>query len=359
MKYWLWIWSFFLGMALGAAFTTAILGDNSNSEDCYYNVYVGGVFGGLILLTLTIFFLKQIVTMIENFLHKCRSLVVWDILCGTLGLILALIVDVLIRQQLFTEFKKISEFSAHPFFSVTATCLLGYFGWWLGYSNRKELMSPFQTKPEQMLIAPSTSIPILDTSVIIDGRIADICRVGFLTGELVVPRFVLNELQHIADSQDIIRRSKGRRGLDILNQIRQDSTVSISIYDEDNEEINEITEVDGKLIKLAQILSGQIVTTDFNLNKVCELQGIGVLNINDLAKALKPVFLPGEELTVQVIKSGKEQDQGIAYLDDGTMIVIYDGNHFLGDKIDIIVTSLLQTSAGRMIFAKPKKGVNL
>lgn len=192
---------------------------------------------------------------------------------------------------------------------------------------------------------------ILDTSVIIDGRIADICKTGFIEGTLVIPEFVLEELQHIADSSDLLKRNRGRRGLDILNKIQKELDVKVLIYEGDFEEIGE---VDSKLVKLAKALRGKVVTNDFNLNKVCELQGVSVLNINDLANAVKPVVLPGEEIIVQVIKDGKEHGQGVAYLDDGTMIVVEGGRDFIGTTMEVLVTSVLQTSAGRMIFAKPK-----
>jgi len=192
---------------------------------------------------------------------------------------------------------------------------------------------------------------ILDTSVIIDGRIADICKTGFIEGTIVIPEFVLEELQHIADSPDLLKRNRGRRGLDILNKIQKELEVKVLIYEGDFEEISE---VDSKLVKLAKVLKGKVVTNDFNLNKVCELQGVSVLNINDLANAVKPVVLPGEEIVVQVIKDGKEHGQGVAYLDDGTMIVVEGGRDFIGTTMEVLVTSVLQTSAGRMIFAKPK-----
>ena len=192
---------------------------------------------------------------------------------------------------------------------------------------------------------------ILDTSVIIDGRIADICQTGFLEGTIVIPQFVLAELQHIADSSDVLKRNRGRRGLDILNRIQKELKIKVEIYEGDFEEIHE---VDSKLVKLAKITNGIVVTNDFNLNKVCELQKVSVLNINDLANAVKPVVLPGEEMKVQVIKDGKEHNQGVAYLDDGTMIVVEEGRNYIGKHIDVLVTSVLQTSAGRMIFAKPK-----
>ncbi|MGZ9587203.1 PIN domain-containing protein [Paenibacillus marinisediminis] len=192
---------------------------------------------------------------------------------------------------------------------------------------------------------------ILDTSVIIDGRIADICKTGFIEGTIVIPEFVLEELQHIADSPDLLKRNRGRRGLDILNKIQKELEVKVLIYEGDFEEISE---VDSKLVKLAKVLKGKVVTNDFNLNKVCELQGVSVLNINDLANAVKPVVLPGEEIVVQVIKDGKEHGQGVAYLDDGTMIVVEGGRDYIGTTMEVLVTSVLQTSAGRMIFAKPK-----
>jgi len=194
---------------------------------------------------------------------------------------------------------------------------------------------------------------ILDTSVIIDGRIADICKTGFIEGTLVIPEFVLEELQHIADSSDLLKRNRGRRGLDILNKIQKELDVKVLIYEDPNEE-RDGGDVDGRLVKLAKALGGKVVTNDFNLNKVCELQGVSVLNINDLANAVKPVVLPGEEIVVHVIKDGKEHGQGVAYLDDGTMIVVENGRDFIGSTMEVLVTSVLQTSAGRMIFAKPK-----
>ena len=190
----------------------------------------------------------------------------------------------------------------------------------------------------------------MDTSVIIDGRIADICSTGFLDGKLLIPVFVLEELQHIADSADALKRVRGRRGLDILQKIRTESGLQVEII---NQDFEDITEVDSKLIRLGQQLGGKIVTNDYNLNKVSELQGVPVLNINDLSNAVKPVVIPGENMHVTVVKEGKEQGQGIAYLDDGTMIVIENGRYYLNKAIEVEVTSALQTSAGRMIFAKP------
>lgn len=191
---------------------------------------------------------------------------------------------------------------------------------------------------------------ILDTNILIDGRIYDLVKTGFLEGTLLVPNFVLYELQYIADSGESIKRVRGRRGLDILNKLRNENIVPIEMYDGDFEDISE---VDSKLIKLAKLLDGVIVTNDYNLNKVSEFQNVAVLNINALANAVKPVVIPGENMNVLVVKAGTERQQGVAYLDDGTMVVVEDGQHYMNEHIEVVVTSALQTAAGRMIFAKP------
>lgn len=196
---------------------------------------------------------------------------------------------------------------------------------------------------------------ILDTSVIIDGRIFDICQAGFIEGILVIPNFVLTELRHIADSSDSLKRTRGRRGLDILNKIQKELKIEVTVMDKD---FNDIAEVDAKILKLAQTLNAKVLTNDYNLNKVAEVKGVDVLNINDLSNAVKPVVIPGEEMMMQVIKDGKEANQGIGYLDDGTMIVVEGGRKYIGDTISVIVTSVLQTSAGRMIFGKAKQDYN-
>jgi uncharacterized protein YacL len=194
-------------------------------------------------------------------------------------------------------------------------------------------------------------IKILDTSVIIDGRIADVCETGFIDGTLLIPQFVLIELQHIADSSDSLKRVRGRRGLDIIKKMQMQTNVNVEITDKD---FPKIKEVDSKLILLAQKLEAKIITNDYNLNKLAEVQGVEVLNLNALANALKPVVLPGETLNIQIIKEGKEKEQGIGYLDDGTMVVVEDGRYKIGEKLEVIVTSILQTTAGRMIFTKIK-----
>ena len=228
--------------------------------------------------------------------------------------------------------------------------------------DRKEKID--QKVPDQTPVAPiDTTSPakpvevdknfkLLDTNVIIDGRIADICRTGFLEGTILIPVFVLEELQPIADSPDSLRRVRGRRGLDVLKQIQDDSLkLKVEVMNVDFEDIQE---VDSKLVRLAQKVKGKIITNDFNLNKVAQLRGVEVLNINDLSNAVKPVVIPGENMKVQVVKDGKEPGQGVAYLEDGTMIVIENGHRYLNRTIFVEVTSALQTSAGRMIFAKPR-----
>jgi uncharacterized protein YacL len=192
----------------------------------------------------------------------------------------------------------------------------------------------------------------VDTSAIIDGRVADISQTGFIFGTLVVPRFVLEELQHIADSADSMRRARGRRGLDILQRLQKEPAVQVEISDADAENV---MEVDAKLVKLARQWHAPIITNDFNLNRVAELQGVKVLNINELAHAVKPILLPGEEMQIKIMQEGKELGQGVGYLDDGTMIVVEGGKTYIGQTVDVTVTRVLQTVAGRMIFAHPKQ----
>ena len=222
--------------------------------------------------------------------------------------------------------------------------------------KREEKRSKEKEKErEKELIAPDAApLPpiLLDTSAIIDGRIKDISQTGFIYGKLLVPRFVLEELQHIADSADTMRRNRGRRGLEILNTLQKEATVPVEITDEN---IEGIAEVDGKLVKMARNLHCAIITNDFNLNRVAELQGVKVLNINELANAIKPVLLPGEDIHIKIMQDGKELGQGVGYLDDGTMIVVENGRQHMGATLEVTVTRVLQTVAGRMIFAHPKQ----
>jgi len=291
---------------------------------------------------------------LENRLQKTPMR---DILYGVGGLTIGLLVANLFGRA----------FAAIPivggFLPIISNVVLGYIGASLALKKKEEISSlitlPLFTSPnkgsaKKRKTSASSELPkpkILDTSVIIDGRIADICKTGFIEGTLVIPGFILEELRHIADSSDSLKRNRGRRGLDILNKIQKELKMDVEIYEGDFEDI---AEVDSKLVKLAQVLDGSIITNDFNLNKVAEFQRVQVLNINELANAVKPVVLPGEEMVVQVIKDGKEMGQGVAYLDDGTMIVVDGGKKHMGATIGVMVTSVLQTAAGRMIFAKPK-----
>jgi uncharacterized protein YacL len=234
------------------------------------------------------------------------------------------------------------------FFHSFALIALPYVGLVVG-SKHGEWLEPAQLIGLFRASAPVRRYKILDTSVIIDGRIADVCETGFMDGTLVIPQFVLKELQLVADSGDSLKRNRGRRGLDILQKIQKMSGVDVSISDVDFPDVHE---VDLKLIELARTLPGKIVTNDFNLNKVAQLRGVEVLNVNELANSLKPVVLPGEIMKVFILKEGKEYNQGVAYLDDGTMVVVDNARKMIGKTLDIVVTSVLQTTAGKMIFGR-------
>jgi uncharacterized protein YacL len=225
---------------------------------------------------------------------------------------------------------------------------LPYLGLVMG-ARRGEWLEPANLIGLFRTATPRRRYKILDTSVIIDGRIADICETGFMDGTLVIPQFVLKELQLVADSSDSMKRNRGRRGLDILQKIQKMSGIDVSVSDID---FPDVREVDLKLIELARTLQGKIVTNDFNLNKVAQLRGVEVLNINELANSLKPVVLPGEVMKVFILKEGKEYNQGVAYLDDGTMVVVDNARKAIGKTIDVVVTSVLQTTAGKMIFGR-------
>jgi uncharacterized protein YacL len=228
---------------------------------------------------------------------------------------------------------------------------LPYLGLVLGARFGKEQFP--SSEPKFFELSGNTICPkVLDTSVIIDGRVADLCETGFLEGTFLVPHFILDELQHIADSSDSLKRARGRRGLDILNKVQKMPGVDVRVIDED---FPHVKEVDAKLVVMAKKMNAKIITNDLNLNKVAELQGVRVLNINELCNALRPVVLPGETIRVFVLKEGKEAGQGVAYLDDGTMIVVDNARRYIGKNVDVVVTSVLQTTAGRMIFTRLKE----
>ena len=312
---------------------------------------LGGFAGGAIGFLMSPFLIKHLwkfTYWVESMLNKMP---VYDLLAGSLGLALGLIISNLIGSA-FINIPIIGNY-------IPGICsiILGYLGINIAINKREELLLLLVTLPWKGKERPkeksseAEQYKILDTSVIIDGRIADICASGFVEGTLVVPVFVLEELQHIADSSDLLRRNRGRRGLDILNRMQKDLGLTVQINESD---FDDIAEVDSKLVRLAQVMKGKLVTNDYNLNKVAELQGVRVLNINELSNSVKPVVLPGEEMVVYLVKDGKEMGQGIGYLDDGTMIVVDSGKKHIGDTIGVLVTSVLQTAAGRMIFAKPK-----
>lgn len=327
---------------------------------------LGGLIGALIGFVIALPIINQglkLARRIESLLSRVPN---QELMAGTAGLLFGLIIAYLIGLA----FYRVPIIGSY--IPIILSAFFGYIGMRLASRKGPELyanwlQSRTVAKDKKKDVVPKDSeqaaIPVisefesvsvaklLDTSVIIDGRIAELCETGFLEGPLVVPLFVLEELQHISDSADVLKRNRGRRGLDILQSMQQKEIIAIKVIADDFEDI---TEVDSKLMRLALDKKWKIVTNDFNLNKVASLQGIEVLNLNDLANALKPAMIPGEWIRVQVIKEGKEDNQGVAYLDDGTMIVIENGAQYVDTSIDVMVTSVLQTSAGRMIFARAK-----
>lgn len=272
------------------------------------------------------------------------------LLAGLFGLIVSLIIAGLLAFPLSLLPQPFSQI-----LPIVVALLMSYFGVVVFISRQNDIFSVFSFLPSRLGesrldVGEEGRTVLVDTSVIIDGRITDIARTGFLSGTLLIPRFVLAELQHVADSSDKLRRQRGRRGLEVLANLQKDSKIPVRISDIDAEGTRE---VDDKLVILARQLKSPILTNDFNLNRVAELQGVTILNVNDLANSVKAVYLPGEELNVRVIQEGREANQGVGYMEDGTMVVVQDGSNYLGMEIDTSVTKVLQTAAGRMIFAKP------
>lgn len=307
---------------------------------CGIGFVFGGVFGRFLLKT------------INNAAAYIQKMPTTDLVLAIIGLIAGFVIAALLSLVL----SKIEFFGIY--LSVLSFVIFGYMGLQLAIRKRGDFSNTLsamdtvdQWDAKAVLIKGMSTATdkIVDTSSIIDGRIQDISKTGFLEGRLLIPRFVLNELQLIADSDDSIKRSRGRRGLTILEQLRHAKEIKIQIVERD---YNKPRDVDSKLVKLAQELNTVILTTDYNLNKVASLQGVTVLNVNDLANAIKPLVLPGERLEVKVIKQGKESGQGVGYLEDGTMIVVEDGGSYLGTTVEGIVTSVLQTPAGRMVFVR-------
>ena len=349
------------------------------------SILAGATIGSLVGFFISPYLIDKLHNFTSFVEKQLSKMPINDVIAGAVGLALGLI----IANLLGNAFARIPVVGSY--IPIIFSLVLGYLGVRLTIKKRKEITSSFDFIKEILRnrevakaakeaekvpaepAAPQEPPPaekakvnlvklqevkdknykLLDTNVIIDGRIADICKTGFLEGTLLIPVFVLEELQYIADSSDTLRRVRGRRGLDVLQKIREDESNHLEV-EIMNVDFDDIQGVDSKLVRLAQKLGGKIITNDFNLNKVAQLRGVSVLNINELSNAVKPVVIPGETMKVQVVKDGKEPGQGVAYLDDGTMIVIENGHRYLSRTISVEVTSALQTSAGRMIFAKPR-----
>jgi len=295
-------------------------------------------------------FLVSLIIILAEF--SMRKVSLSGLSAGVFGLVFGLLMAKLITDSFILQSINQMNETLALVMQVVLTLIFCYFGMTLAIRGKDEfnLIIPYVKFTRQ---DRRDDITIIDTSVIIDGRIVDLCETGFIGGRFIVPRFVLRELQQVADSSDALKRNRGRRGLDILNKMQKNSHMDVKIHEED---FADIIETDAKLVKLAKLLSGRVFTNDYNLNKVAELQGVQVLNINELSNALKPVMLPGEVVEVKVVKEGKEHNQGIGYLDDGTMIVVEGGRQLIGQRKQVAVTSILQTAAGRMIFAKATNG---
>ncbi|MBA4395171.1 MAG: PIN domain nuclease, partial [Desulfobacca sp.] len=268
---------------------------------------------------------------------------------GATGLVLGLVIGRLLMFP-FECFR--NEVFLHYFILLSMSGISGYLGLALGSSKAGEIGKLTASALTTPVLSKNFFRYLLDTSVIIDGRIADICETGFLQGTLIIPQFILQELHHIADSNDSLKKIRGRRGLDVIEKIQKQKDLEVLILDQNPPKDN----VDAKLVDLALELQGTIITNDFNLNKVAELRGVKCLNLNKLANALKPAVLPGEVINAQIIREGKTTGQGIAYMDDGTMVVVENARRHIGRTIEVIVTSVLQTGTGRMIFTEIKNG---
>lgn len=303
-----------------------------------------GFVSGLIFYILSPRIIEGIDGFFRSVDRKFTEMPALDILFGAMGILIGMLAAFLLSFLV----NKIQNQTASTVISMILYFLLGYTGCRIAVTRGSEIVEGGR---HRKLAGKSTGAcpKVLDTSVIIDGRILDICKTGFIEGQLVVPAFVLKELRHIADSADALKRSRGRRGLDILKEMQRELSNEIVVEERDYEDVDE---VDVKLLRLALDLNGVLMTNDYNLNKVAAVQNMRVLNINDLANAIRPILLPGEELTLQIVKEGKEQGQGIGYLPDGTMVIIEAGKKRIGETVDLSVTSSLQTSAGRMIFAR-------
>lgn len=343
----------FLG--LGVVWIIFTFTKNSISEEISPLLFyvIGAVIGTIVMFLVSGKITDKIIKQIDKTEKHFEKVPANEMVTGTVGLILGLLLAFLISRPISDLSIPVLGNSIFVLLSVILYLGLGALGRQIAIKNKDDLIQVFQKnekRQRKVFNIKDASAKILDTSVIIDGRILDVIDTGFIEGTLIVPEFVLEELQHIADSADDLKRQRGRRGLDIMNKIKESKDINVEITDID---FPKIKEVDSKLLKLASQTGAKVFTNDYNLNKVADVQDIEVLNINDLANSLKPVVIPGEFMRVEVIKEGKGKNQGIGYLDDGTMIVVENGKKYIGKTINTTVTSVLQTSAGKMIFVKP------
>lgn len=337
------------------------------AKQVFYTFACVGIFA-LIGWAITPLLLKGLGFIGALFEYHLKTLSWQDISSATLGLIVGLLIANLIAVPF-------SDLPVGNYIAIVLNIVLGYLGARIFWKRQQDIRGVFnlgalkerlatrKTKKGRVIhediegeedLCPPRKI--LDTSVIIDGRILDIARTGFMEGVLVLPRFVLLELQAVADSTDPARRTRGRRGLDVVNELQKLSSLDVEIMEVTLKQLK-VETVDSGLVALAQQIGGEILTTDYNLNKIAQIQGITVLNVNDLANAMKPMLLPGESIIVDVIREGKEPHQGVGYLDDGTMLVVEDGENYIGKRVEVVVTSMLQTSAGRMVFGRIRREV--
>ena len=353
-----------IGVLLAITFIGPLL-----SNQPKYALLIVVVGTGLVMAAVGYFLLQPVGRFLEKLTERIMTRMSQLTMAEIISMAVGLIIGLVIASLIGTALSRIVLIG--PYLAILLILFLGYMGLLVGYRRGEDMANFFagrrhegtdkteksernsraerREKKKGKWQAPPK---VLDTSVIIDSRISDVYRSGFLEGELVVAGFVLAELRHIADSSDSLKRNRGRGGLDCLNQMQQEFGAAIVI---DERDYPDITEVDAKLLCLAQDLQGVVVTNDYNLNKVAQLQGMRVLNINELSNAVKPIALPGEEMAALIVKEGKEMNQGIAYLNDGTMIVVENSRQYIGRRLQVVVTSILQTAAGRMVFARPKQ----
>ncbi len=303
---------------------------------------VAGAIAGVLLAPLAQAIFEDELNAVERAIERLAPI---ELAGGAIGLIVGLLVAFLIRSILFEFIDSMG--AAGSYVAILFYILISMFAAYLGARVGSRIH--FLPLTRAAVSGTGGTPKVIDTSVIVDGRIVEILESGFLEGPFILPRFVLRELQSIADSTDSLKRTRGRRGLDVLNRLQELGVLQISERD-----YSDVRETDAKLVRVAQEFGGKLLTNDYNLNRVAGVEGVAVLNINELAGAVKPVVLPGEEMHVQVVREGKEPNQGVGYLDDGTMVVVEQGRRLMGESVDVVVTSVLQTVAGRMIFARPK-----